>query len=74
MLAKALGIKAQARRVLARPKTLLPAVLVFLVLCLLGLIHHHEQLRQTISLINGGQSLDRDPGKGTVYLPFPEHR
>ncbi|KAK4041765.1 hypothetical protein C8A01DRAFT_34144 [Parachaetomium inaequale] len=60
MLVKAAAVKTQARRVLARPRALLPAILVFLLLCLLGLMHHNGQLQQRISFLNGN-SLERDP-------------
>jgi len=61
MLVKAAVVKTQARRVLSRPRTLLPTVVVFLTLCLLGLMHHNGQLKQRLSFLNGGQSLDRNP-------------
>jgi hypothetical protein len=62
MLVKAAAVKTQARRVLARPRALLPAILVFLLLCLLGLMHHNGQLQQRISFLTGN-SLERDPGR-----------
>lgn len=61
MLVKAAAVKTQARRVLSRPRTLLPAIFVFVVLCLLGLMRHNDQLKQTAPVIND-QAPDRDPG------------
>ncbi|KAK4153602.1 hypothetical protein C8A00DRAFT_15180 [Chaetomidium leptoderma] len=56
MLVQAMVVKTQARRVLARPRTLLPAVLFFLLLCLLGTMNHDR-----ISYRGAFMALDRDP-------------
>ncbi|KAK4122387.1 hypothetical protein N657DRAFT_575639 [Parathielavia appendiculata] len=60
MLVKAVVVKAQARRVLARPRTVLPTITVFLLLCLLGLIHQN-QISSKVPFLKGGVSLDRAP-------------
>ncbi len=60
-------VKAQARRVLARPlprpRTLLPAFLVFLMLCFLGMLHH-ERMNQRAELARL-KAMERDPGMDT---------
>lgn len=60
MLVKAMLVKSQARRVLGRPRALLPVALLVLVMCWLGLVH---QGRVNTRLFSPGrpQSLDRDP-------------
>ncbi|AEO62445.1 uncharacterized protein THITE_2073219 [Thermothielavioides terrestris NRRL 8126] len=60
MLVKAMLVKTQARRVLGRPRSLLPAILVFLVVCWLGLVHH-DSVNQRLAFEGRPQSLDRDP-------------
>jgi hypothetical protein len=61
MLVKAMVVKTQARRVLSRPRTLLPTVVVFLLLCFLGLVHH-DRMSQRAEL-ERLRALERDPGK-----------
>ncbi|KAH6649911.1 hypothetical protein F5144DRAFT_26838 [Chaetomium tenue] len=63
MLVKAAAVKTQARRVLSRPKTVLPAVLVLFVLCLLGLLRHNGQLNQSPAFLEGNRFLERVPGE-----------
>jgi hypothetical protein len=62
MLVKPAMVTTQARRVLSRPRALLPSVVVILMLCMLGLLHRNEQLGEKISFLRGGKSVDRDPG------------
>jgi hypothetical protein len=66
--AGAMAVKAQARRVLARPRALLPAVLVFLLLCFLGMVHH-ERMSQRAALARL-KALERDPGKEPGFAIF----
>lgn len=65
-------VKAQARRVLARPlprpRTLLPAFLVFLMLCFLGIVHH-ERMSQRDELARL-KAMERDPGMNTHDFAF----
>lgn len=63
MLVKAAAVKTQARRVLSRPKTVLPAVLVLFVLCLLGLLRHNGQLNQSPAFLESNHFLERVPGR-----------
>ncbi|KAH6630924.1 hypothetical protein B0J18DRAFT_116174 [Chaetomium sp. MPI-SDFR-AT-0129] len=62
MLVKAAAVKTQARRVLSRPRTLLPAIFVFVILCLLGLMHHNGQLKHGAPVM-GDQASGRDPNE-----------
>ncbi|KAL2264810.1 hypothetical protein VTJ83DRAFT_7320 [Remersonia thermophila] len=63
MLVKAGVVKTQTRRVLARPRTVLPTVFVFLFVCLLVVVHQNEPLRQKVPYLRDGKSFDRDPSE-----------
>ncbi|KAL2129966.1 hypothetical protein VTI74DRAFT_7055 [Chaetomium olivicolor] len=60
MLMKAMLVKSQARRVFGRPKGLLPALLVFLLVCWLGLVNQ-DRIQQRVRILDRPQSLERDP-------------
>ncbi|KAL2139791.1 hypothetical protein VTI28DRAFT_4676 [Corynascus sepedonium] len=60
MLVKAAVVKTQARRVLSRPRTILPTIFVVLMLCLLGLMRSNDELRQKVAFLNH-EPLARDP-------------
>ncbi|KAL1836020.1 hypothetical protein VTJ49DRAFT_5685 [Mycothermus thermophilus] len=60
MLVKA-AVKTQARRVLARPRTVLPTAFVFLFLFLLAVVQQNEPLRQRVPYLRDSKSFDRDP-------------
>ncbi|AEO56038.1 hypothetical protein MYCTH_2300488 [Thermothelomyces thermophilus ATCC 42464] len=59
MLVKAAAVKTQACRVLSRPRTFFSSVVVILMLCLLGLMHHNDRLKQR-ALFMSREPLGRD--------------